>query len=92
MHSEQSDIFISRLLALFFSVISAVSLLYVGALAGLIASEATACLSLLVLGSIKMRVGVRKTYSHPLGTACLLCLMPALGVILLMVFSGRVAK
>jgi hypothetical protein len=85
--SEQTDIFISRLLALFFAVASAMCLLIlVGGYAGIIASVFFACLTLLVFGSIRSRVGARSAYSHPLSRATLTLLCFTVALSLLAVF------
>ena len=82
--TEQTDIFISRLLALVFSVVSAACLLTrLSGYSTILAAAIFACLSVLVLGIIRSRAGVQNTYSHPLSVITLVLLCPAIGLILL---------
>jgi hypothetical protein len=86
--SEQVNVFVARLLAAILSVVSALfayktlTEYYMDA----IAAQAFTILTILVLGSIRARVGAKGAYAHPLGVITILLLLPAQFATLLLAF------
>lgn len=87
--SEQLNVFISRLLAAILGVVSALFAYnsLTEHLMSAIGAQAFAVLAILVLGSIRGRVGAKSAYAHPLGVITIVLLLPAQFATLLLAFA-----
>jgi len=86
---EQINIFVSRLLATVFGVASALFAYnsLTEQLLGVIGAQALAMAAVLVLGSLRARVGAKSAYAHPLGVLTIILLLPAQFATLLLAFA-----
>jgi hypothetical protein len=86
--SEQVNVFVSRLLAAILSVVSALFAYETlkDYYMNVVAAQAFTMLSILVLGSIRARVGAKGAYAHPLTVITISLLLPAQFATLLVAF------